>query len=47
MVPGDGTEVLQKCGGYKYGQGGVRVRVGDDRGGKEMDRCPLTGGGRD
>jgi hypothetical protein len=42
MVPGDDTEVLQRCGGYTYEQGGLRGRVGNERGGKEMDRCPLT-----
>jgi hypothetical protein len=42
MVPGDGTEVLQKCGEYIYGQGELRGRVGKEMGGKEMDRCPLT-----
>jgi hypothetical protein len=42
MVPGDSTEVLQRCGGYTYEQGGLRGRVGNERGGEEMDRCPLT-----
>jgi hypothetical protein len=41
IVPGDGTEVLQRCGGYTYEQGELRVRVGEKRGGKEMDRCPV------
>jgi hypothetical protein len=39
MVPGDGTEVLQRCGEYTYGQGKLRGRVGKERGGKKMDRC--------
>jgi hypothetical protein len=42
MVSGDGTEVLQRCGGYTYEQGELRGRVGEERGGNEMDRCPLT-----
>jgi hypothetical protein len=42
MVPGDGTEVLQRCGEYIYGQGELRGRVGKERGGKETDGCPLT-----
>jgi hypothetical protein len=42
MVPRDGTEVLQRCGGYTYEQGELRGRVGKERGGKETDRCPLT-----
>jgi hypothetical protein len=36
MILGDGTEVRM---GNTYGQG----EVGDKRGSKEMDRCPLTG----
>jgi hypothetical protein len=36
-------EVLQRCGEYTYGQGELRGRVGKERGGKETDRCPLTG----
>jgi hypothetical protein len=35
MILGDGTEVRI---GNTYGQG----EVGDKRGSKEMDRCPLT-----
>jgi hypothetical protein len=35
VVPGDGTEVWEK----KYIN---RGRVGEERGGKEMDGCPLT-----
>jgi hypothetical protein len=35
MILGDGTEVQT---GNTYGQG----EVGDKRGSKEMDRCPLT-----
>jgi hypothetical protein len=35
MILGDGTEVRM---GTTYGQG----EVGDKRGSKEMDRCPLT-----
>jgi hypothetical protein len=35
MILGDGTEVQM---GNTYGQG----EVGDKRGSKEMDRCPLT-----
>jgi hypothetical protein len=42
MVPGDGTEVLQRCGGYTYEQGELRGRLGKERQGKEMDRYPLT-----
>jgi hypothetical protein len=37
MILGDGTEVWM---GNTYGQG----EVGDKRGSKEMDRCPLTVG---
>jgi hypothetical protein len=47
MVPGDGTEVSQRCGGYTYEQGGLRGRVGNERGGKETDGCPLKGACRD
>jgi hypothetical protein len=42
MVPGDGTKVWD----YTYEQGGSRGRVGKERGGKEMDGCPFTGGSR-
>jgi hypothetical protein len=35
MILGDGTEVRM---GNTYGQG----EVGDKKGSKEMDRCPLT-----
>jgi hypothetical protein len=35
MILGDGTEVRM---GNTYGQG----EVGDKRGSKEMDQCPLT-----
>jgi hypothetical protein len=35
VIPGDGTEVR---GGIHMNRG----RVGDERGGKEMDGCPLT-----
>jgi hypothetical protein len=35
VVPGDGTEVR---GGIHMNRG----RVGEERGGKETDRCPLT-----
>jgi hypothetical protein len=31
-------EMVQRCGGSTYEQG----RVGEERGGKETDRCPLT-----
>jgi hypothetical protein len=33
MVPGDGTEVLQKCGGYTYEQGALKgeSRKGEGR----------------
>jgi hypothetical protein len=31
MVPGDGTEVLQRGVGYTYEQGGLRGRVGKER----------------
>jgi hypothetical protein len=41
IVPGGGTEVLQRCGGYTYEQGELRGRV-EERRGKETDRCPLT-----
>jgi hypothetical protein len=34
--------MVQRCGGYTYEQGGLRGRVGNERGGKEIDRCPLT-----
>jgi hypothetical protein len=33
---------LQRCGGYTYEQGELRGIVGEERRGKEMDRCPLT-----
>jgi hypothetical protein len=36
VIPGDGTEVRR---GYTHKQG----RVGEERGGKETDGCPLTG----
>jgi hypothetical protein len=47
MVFGDGTEILQGCGGYTYEQGELRgaegeERRGEERRGKEKDRCPLT-----
>jgi hypothetical protein len=52
MVPGDGTEALQRCGGYTYKQGELRGIVGEERGGEERrgeervgkakDGCPLT-----
>jgi hypothetical protein len=42
VVPGDGTEVSQRCGGDTYEQGELRGRVGEERGGKETDGCPLT-----
>jgi hypothetical protein len=35
-------EIVQRCGGYTYKQGELRGRVGKERGGKEMDGCPLT-----
>jgi hypothetical protein len=38
MVPGK----VQRCQGYTYTQGELRVRVGEERGGKETDGCPLT-----
>jgi hypothetical protein len=38
VVPRGGTKVL----GFTYEQGGLRVRVGEERGGKEIDRYPLT-----
>jgi hypothetical protein len=41
MVPGDGTEVLQRCGGYTYEQGELKGIVGEERRGKKMDRCSL------
>jgi hypothetical protein len=44
MVPGNGTEMLQRCGGYTYKQGELRGIVGEERRGKKMDRCPLTVG---
>jgi hypothetical protein len=34
--------MVQRCWGYTYEQGGLRVRVGEERGGKEMDGGPLT-----
>jgi hypothetical protein len=37
-------EMVQRCRGYTYEQGGLRGRVGKERGGKEMDRCHLTVG---
>jgi hypothetical protein len=33
--------MVPRCGGSTYKQG----RIGEDRGSKEMDRCPLTNGG--
>jgi hypothetical protein len=47
MVPGDGTEALQRCGEYKYEQGELRgvvgeERRGEERRGKEQDGSPLT-----
>jgi hypothetical protein len=42
MVSGDGTEVLQRCVEYTYKQGELRGIVGEERRGKETDRCPLT-----
>jgi hypothetical protein len=44
MVPGDSTEVLQRCGGYTYEQRELRGRVGKEKGGKEMDGCSLANG---
>jgi hypothetical protein len=41
IVSGDCTEVLQRCGGYTYEQGELRGRGGEERRGKETDRCPL------
>jgi hypothetical protein len=35
--------MIQRCWGYTYEQGESRVRVGEERGGKEIDGCPLTG----
>jgi hypothetical protein len=43
MVPGDGTKVLHRCGGYTYEKGELMGRVGKERGGKEMDIYPYTG----
>jgi hypothetical protein len=34
--------MIQRCWGYTYEQGESRVRVGEERGGKEIDGCPLT-----
>jgi hypothetical protein len=42
MVPGDGTEVLLRCGEYTYEQGELRGIVGEEGRGKEMDGYPLT-----
>jgi hypothetical protein len=42
MVPGDGAEVLQRCGGYTYEQGEWRGIVREERRDKETDGCPLT-----
>jgi hypothetical protein len=42
MVSGDGTEALQRCGGYTYKQGELRGIVVEERRGKKMDGCPLT-----
>jgi hypothetical protein len=42
MVPGDVTELLQRCGGYTYEQRELRGRVKEERRGKEMDGYPLT-----
>jgi hypothetical protein len=42
MVPGDGTEVLQRYGGYTYEQGDLRGAEGEERRDKEKDGCPLT-----
>jgi hypothetical protein len=37
-----GLGMVQRCWGYTYEQGGLRVRVEEERGGKETDGCPLT-----
>jgi hypothetical protein len=42
MVPGDGTEALQRCGEYTFKQGELRGIVGEERRGKATDGCPLT-----
>jgi hypothetical protein len=42
MVPGDGTEALQRCGRYTYEQGELRGIVGEERRDKETDRYLLT-----
>jgi hypothetical protein len=34
--------MVQRCWGYTYEQGGLRVRVEEERGGKEIDGYPLT-----
>jgi hypothetical protein len=34
MVPGDGTEALQRCGEYTYKQGELRGIVGEERRGE-------------
>jgi hypothetical protein len=37
--------MVQRYGEYTYRQGELRGIVGEERRGKEMDRCPLTHGG--
>jgi hypothetical protein len=34
--------MVQRCEGYTYEQEDLRGRVGEERRGKKMGRCPLT-----
>jgi hypothetical protein len=40
IVPGDGTKVLQRCGGYTYEQGELRG-VGEERRGEVRKRTDV------
>jgi hypothetical protein len=41
IVPGDGTETLQRCGGYTYEQGELRGVVGEERRGEVRKRMDV------
>jgi hypothetical protein len=38
--------MVQRCWEYTYEQGRLRVKVGEERGDKETDECPLTKRGK-
>jgi hypothetical protein len=42
MVPGDGTETSQGCGGYTYEQGDLRGAEGEERRGEVRKRTDVT-----